>query len=115
MQPDPRIAPFPVSTHLLTCESRRGFSPPVTKHSSISVSCFDKHDSLPTCAPQAWQGQHTQDSQHILFGMCCTQAFGRAVAIYDHDLEMQRVPAPPDAGGADACVKTPKEDYVQCL
>jgi len=43
------------------------------------------------------------------------KAFGRAVAIYDHDLEMQRVPAPPDAGGADACVKTPKEDYVQCL
>lgn len=43
-----------------------------------------------------------------------SQAFGRAVAIYDHDLEMRRMAAPEDAPGAAACVQTPK-DMVQCL
>ncbi|KAK9812649.1 hypothetical protein WJX72_001250 [[Myrmecia] bisecta] len=41
-------------------------------------------------------------------------ALGRAVALYDYDLDMRRAPAPADAVGATACVQTPK-DFVQCL
>lgn len=38
-------------------------------------------------------------------------ASGRAVAVYDYDLQMRRVAAP---RGATACVQTPK-DVVQCI
>ena len=43
------------------------------------------------------------------------EAGGRAVAVYDYDFVMRRVPPPEDApAGAVACVPTPK-GVVQCL
>ncbi len=43
------------------------------------------------------------------------QAAGRAVAIYDYEINMKRVPLPEDAPrGAQACVQTPKQ-FAQCL
>jgi hypothetical protein len=43
------------------------------------------------------------------------RAWGKAVALYDYDLELTRRPAPEDApAGATACAATPK-GFVQCL